>query len=104
MSFKEVKLYAPLHAKRAWGLPWAVTVYLQLLLLAANACQHCSSLEARSLCVGFMGTHLATGCSSLEENPVRDTLKRTGAVVKLCRTARSEVTEQLVCVAILSII
>lgn len=81
VSFKEVKLYEPPHA-RAWGLRWAVSVYLQLLLLAANACQHGSSLQARSLCVGSMGTHFAPECSNLVGKLVRDTLRCTGAVVK----------------------
>lgn len=94
-EFKDVKLYEPLHAKKAWGLPWAVSVYLQFLLLAANACQHGPSLQAGSLCVGSMGTHFATGCSNFLGKPVRDTLRRTGAVVKSCCSVRSEVLEQL---------
>lgn len=95
MSFKDVKLYESLHAKRSWGLPWAVSLYLQLLLLAANACQHGPSLRARSLCVGSMGTHFATGCSDLVGKPVRDTLRCTGAAVKSCCSVRSEVPELL---------
>lgn len=94
VSFKEVELYELLHAKRDWGLPWAVSVYLQLLLLAANACQHGPSLQARSLCVGSMGTHLAAGCSNLVGKQ-SGTQSRTGAVVKSCCSVRSEVSDQL---------